>query len=90
MPIQQLLKTAAFDPEATKALASAFDAAWDVLRKSGSTLAENKRANMTREILAKQIIATGQTGERDQERLVKAALVHVVSCEMVSRGIGRP
>jgi hypothetical protein len=39
MPILPLSKTAGFDPEATKTLASAFDAAWDVLRRSGSTLA---------------------------------------------------
>jgi hypothetical protein len=34
--------------------------------KSGSTLAANDKAAMTREVLAKQIVEMGQTGERDQ------------------------
>jgi len=89
MPIRRLFNSAAFDPEATKTLASAFDAAWNVLRRSGSTLAANNKALMTREVLAKQIIEMGRTGERDQQRLVKNALVHVASCKMISREVGR-
>jgi hypothetical protein len=89
MPILRLLRTAAFGPEATETLASAFDAAWNVLRRSGSTLVANDKAVMTREVLAKQIIAVGRTGERNQERLVKDALTHVASCETISRGVGR-
>ena len=89
MPILRLLRTAAFDPEATETLSSAFDTAWNVLRRSGSTLAANNKAVMTREVLAKQIIALGRTGERNQERLVKDALAHVASCETISRGVGR-
>ena len=64
MPIKVLLKTAAFDAEATKTLASAFDTAWSVLRRSGSTLAANNKAKITREVLAKQIIAMAETGEK--------------------------
>jgi hypothetical protein len=89
MPILRLLRNAAFDPEATETLASALDTAWNVLRASGSTLAANDNAAMTREVLAKQIIAVGPTGERNQERLVKDALAHVASCETISRGVGR-
>jgi hypothetical protein len=89
MPILRLLRTAAFGPEATETLDSAFDAAWDVLRRSGSTLVANDKAVMTREVLAKQIIAVGRIGERNQERLVKDALTHVASCETISRGVGR-
>lgn len=89
MPIKVLLKTAAFDAEATKTLASAFDTAWSVLRRSGSTLAANNKAKITREVLAKQIIAMAETGERNRQRLVKDARVHVASCETISRGVGR-
>ena len=89
MAIQPLLKSAAFDFEATKTLASAFDSAWSVLQRSGSSLAANQNAMVTREVLAKQIIALGRTGERNQERLVKDALAHVASCETISRGVGR-
>jgi hypothetical protein len=89
MPILRLLRTAAFDPKATETLASAFDTAWNVLRRSGSTLAANDKAVMTREVLAKQIIAMGRTGERNQERLVKDTLAYVASCETISRGVGR-
>jgi hypothetical protein len=68
MPILRLLKTAAFYPKETKIFASAFDTAWNVLRRSGSTLAANDQAAMTREMLAKQIVEMGQAGERDFAR----------------------
>ena len=85
MPTLPLLKTAAFDPEATKVLASAFNAAWDVLRRSGSTLAADNMAVVARDVLAKRIIAMGQTGERDRQRLVNDALVHVANSKLISR-----
>lgn len=89
MPIHRLLKTSGFDSATTQRLVSAFDAACDVLRKSASTLAENGRSGTTRELLAEQIIAIGRTGERNQEHVVKAALMHVVRHEMISHGISR-
>jgi hypothetical protein len=64
MPILRHLKTAAFGPEESKVLAAAFDTAWNMLRRSGSTLAANDKAAMTREALAKQIVETGHRGER--------------------------
>ena len=85
MPILPLLTSAAFDPEATKTLASAFDSAWSVLRRSGSTLAADENAIVTREALAKRIIAMGRTGERDQHRLVNDALVHMANSKLISR-----
>ena len=42
--ILSLLKSAGFDPEVTKALASAFDTAWDILQRSGSTLTADVNA----------------------------------------------
>ena len=47
------------------------------------------KAAMTREVLAKQIVGMGQAGERDHQRLVNNALLHVASCQMISRGFGR-
>jgi len=89
MPIKRFLKTATLDAEAEIMAASgAFDTVWDVLRRSGNLAAAN-RAIMTRQVLAKHIIAMGWTGERDQERLVKGAFVHVASREMISRGVSR-
>jgi hypothetical protein len=50
-----------FDPEAVAILGSAFDAAWDILQKSGTPLASDVT---TRERLAKRIIEMGQKGAR--------------------------
>ena len=79
-----LLTSAAFDAEAIKTLASAFDSAWIVLQRSGSTLAYDENAIVTREALAKRIIAMGWTGERDQHRLANT-LVHEANSKSMSR-----
>ena len=81
MPILPLLKTAPLDPDATKTLASAFDAAWNVMRRSSSTLAADDMAIVTREVLAKRILALARTGERDQQRLV--------NCKIILREVGQ-
>jgi len=85
MPMQRLLKTVAFDPEAAELLISAFDAAWNVLRISGSTLGGDDMANITREVLAERIIAMGRRGERDRQCLVTDALIHVANHDVLSR-----
>jgi hypothetical protein len=56
-----------------------FDAAWDTIQKSGSPLAGETQAAITRERLAKRIIEMGQKGERHHQRLVEDALAHVTS-----------
>ena len=66
-----------FDPETVAILASAFDAAWDILQKSGSPLASEAHAATTRERLAKRIIEMGQKGVRNHQRLVKDAIAHL-------------
>ena len=83
MPILPLLKTAAFDPEATKTLASAFNTARSVLLRSDSTLAAGENAVVAREVLAMRIVAMGRTGERDRRRLVNDALVHMESSKSI-------
>jgi hypothetical protein len=77
MPITLLLADAAFDPDTIALLASAFDAAWDTLKKSDSPLAADGLASSTRELLAKHIIEMGQTGERDKQRIVNDALARL-------------
>jgi len=89
MPILRLLKTEAFNREAAMTLASAFNAAWVVLRKSRSKLAAHDKAGMTRHVLANQIIEIGRAGERDQQLLMKEALAYVASYAMISRAVER-
>jgi hypothetical protein len=77
MPIDSLLENAAFDLDTTTLLTSAFDAAWETVKKSGSPLATDENADSTRNLLAKRIIKMGQQGERDRQRLVDDALAHL-------------
>jgi hypothetical protein len=79
MPMDSLLANRAFDPNLTALLASAFDAAWDTVKKSGSARAADDQATSTREVLAKRIIEMGQKGERDRQRLVDDALAHLAA-----------
>jgi len=74
MSIIPFLSQASFDPEMTDTLASAFDIAWQRIKTSGSPLAADEIASVTREALAKRIIAAAQTGERDKNRIVENAL----------------
>jgi hypothetical protein len=68
-----------FDPETTSILAAAFEAAWDTVSKSGSTLAAPERASATRELLAIRIMASARAGERDPKRLTNDALAHLAA-----------
>ena len=77
MPIRALFTDAAFDSDTTALLASAFDTAWDAVKKSGIPFAADGQAESTRELLARRIIATGRTGERNPQRLVEDALAHL-------------
>jgi hypothetical protein len=77
MTIEPLIEKGSFDPETASLLASAFEVAWETVKKSGSPLAENDNAPLTREIMAKRIIETAQTGERNPQRLVEDAIIFV-------------
>ena len=77
MPIVALLQQAAFDPEATRILTTAFDKAWDKFKSSGSALADDACAPSTRALLAKQIIERAKTGERNIDRLVNDGLAYL-------------
>lgn len=77
MPIASLLAKTAFDPDTTALLASAFETAWNTVKKSGSPLTADSEAASTRERLAKRIIELGKDGERNPKRLVDGALAHL-------------
>jgi hypothetical protein len=73
MPIVPLLANAAFDSETTRQLGLAFEAAWQAVKASGSTLGDESHAASTRELLAKRVIEMGRRGERNHDRLVENA-----------------
>lgn len=77
MPVVPFLTDAAFDAGETRLLGEAFEAAWQVIERSGSTLADETHAASTRALLAKRVIEMGRRGERDHNRLVEAALLHL-------------
>jgi hypothetical protein len=77
MPVVSLFGHLSFDPETTSLLASAFETAWEMVKKSGSPLAADGQALSTREILAKRIIGQAQAGERDPAKLTSDALTHL-------------
>ncbi|MEA2905432.1 MAG: hypothetical protein QOI12_2819 [Alphaproteobacteria bacterium] len=79
MSIASLLEKSAFDPDSVVILASAFETAWNTIKASGSPLAAEGQAQSTRELLAKRIIETAQTGERNPRRLVDDALAYVTA-----------
>jgi hypothetical protein len=74
MPVASLLKKGALDPETTSVLASAFETAWETVKRSGSPLAAVPQAQSTRETLAKRIIELAHAGERDPVKLSREAL----------------
>jgi hypothetical protein len=57
--------TGAFDPEATNNLCVAFD-------NVCSTIAESERSEFVKELIARQVIALADRGERDSDKLAQA------------------
>ena len=72
MPTSRIHDNAAFDPQAVKALAAAYDDAFTVLHVMDSA---DPRAT----IVAKQIIEHAQHGERDPIRLRDLVLIELQS-----------
>jgi hypothetical protein len=64
----------AFDPETIELLASAFDEAWDQIRKSGSRFARPAYSRAMREVIAKRIIDMAQQGMREQKALAEDSI----------------
>ena len=65
-----------FAPDAVRTLIAAFDGAWQSITTSGARLSGQQR-ELTRELLAKYIIAQARQGELDQCRLRDGALLHL-------------
>jgi hypothetical protein len=57
--------TRAFDPQATHNLCVAFD-------NVCSTIAENDRSEFIKELIAREVIALAERGERDPDKLAHA------------------
>ena len=70
MPLQKYLQEGVFDPEAVKAMTTAFD---DALR----TLKLVDRSDPIIEIVARKIVEVARLGERDPARLCELALKHL-------------
>jgi hypothetical protein len=75
-PAGSAVADAAFDTEATRLLSEAFEAAWQVVKSSGA-VADEAHAASIRECLAKRVIEMGRRGERNHDRLVEEALLHL-------------
>ena len=65
MPIHSYIQPGAFEPEAVAAMSEAFEVALKELQDTG---------DVTREVIARRIIAAARFGERDPVRLREAAL----------------
>ena len=65
-----------FAPDAVRTLVAAFDGAWQSIIGSGAKLS-GQQSELTRELLAKYIIAQARRGELDQYRLRGGALLHL-------------
>ena len=65
-----------FAPDAVRTLIAAFDDAWQSIIASGAKLS-GQQSELTRELLAKYIIAQARQGELDQCRLRDGALLHL-------------
>jgi hypothetical protein len=77
MPLANLLQKAGFKAEDTAILTEAFDQAWIKFKASGNPLAGDACAASTRALLAKRIIETAQTGERNVDRLVENGVTYL-------------
>jgi hypothetical protein len=75
---------AAFEPEAVKILADAFDDAWARLQASNAPYGTEDYALAGRTILATHIIRAARQGEWNPKRLADDALLHL-SRQKVSR-----
>ena len=63
-----------FKPEELASLNHAYDAAWQQVRRSASGAMSPSRATDLKNRIAKMILASACTGERNRERLTEIAL----------------
>jgi hypothetical protein len=89
MPMSKHLAIGAFNSEVTRLLGSAFEDAWQKLTTSEGAFADQRRAALLRELLAKRIIELGRHGERNHDRLVENALANLVKSNAAPDVAGR-
>ncbi len=89
MAIRTQVPVGAFNSEVTRLLGSAFEDAWQKLTTSEAALADERRAALLREVLAKRIIELGRHGERNHDRLVENALANLVKSNAAPDIAGR-
>jgi hypothetical protein len=75
MPIDPCLEHGVFEPEATTAMADAFEAAREGLHEVG-------RLPTVRNVVAQRIIAAARRGELDPVRLRTAAISWIIVAQM--------
>jgi hypothetical protein len=71
-----------FDPNQIRLMGTALDDAWAIVRASKATYATGDEAELTREALAKSIIAAAIGGELDPHQLSEDALAKLAHCKM--------
>jgi hypothetical protein len=77
MVIASLLAQSAFDPEVIEKLVCAYEDAWQQIEKSGSVFASPRYRRAAQEIVAKRIIETAQSGEREPAKLAEDAVAYL-------------
>jgi hypothetical protein len=76
------------DPDQTHTLARAFERAWEsVLRESEGRLTDVQSA---REAVAKRIVVLAQSGEMDEWRLARGALIYFRTNQLVNGRANAP
>jgi hypothetical protein len=75
--LDYVLPGTVFDPEIIQMLASAFDDAWDRIKKSGSRFARPGYSRAMREVIARRIVEMAQQGVTDPQTLAEDAVRYV-------------
>jgi hypothetical protein len=82
MPMESLLRQYEFEDNRTELLTAVFDQAWAKIAAAGSPLSEDGNVAAARVLLAKWVLAKGQTGVRDVNRLVDDAVVFMAGLKL--------
>jgi hypothetical protein len=75
--IKKLGAEGVFDPETVQILVDAFEECWKSVQAEGAAFAKGKDPAAARELLAKHLIETAKSGERDPRKLCEEALLQL-------------
>jgi hypothetical protein len=79
-----------FDPDMTRAMASALDSAWQQLRTAGHVTSMPYRAAVTRETMASAILRQARNGVTDPQLLVGAAMTAILTPQLLHKAVSSP